>query len=123
MKVALQRPYLGWGYRSFNKEVAEIKEVDMISSIEFRRAHNDPLHTAQELGFPIVIVFILFLSRLFKRFRLKESKSRLTYCLFISVIIILINMTGQTLIRYASIAAPFVVILALLTIKLGEENS
>lgn len=123
LRVALQRPYMGWGYNSFKDKVAQIKAKDSIGGNEFRRAHNDYLHTAQEMGFPIVIVFGIFIIGLIKKFIMKKDKDKLTIALFSSVIIVLINMAGQTEIRYASIAGTFIVLLGLLCIKLEVQNS
>ena len=53
----------------------------------------------------------------------KKSKDRLTYLLATAVLIALVNCCGQTLIRYASISGTFIVLVALLSIKLeGGTN-
>ena len=120
LKVALQRPYLGWGYNSFNEQVLGSKVGGSLGSREFRRAHNDYLHTTQELGFPIMIVVGLFFINLFKKFIAIKNKDKLIICLASSIIIVLINMSGQTTARYASIMSTFVILLALLCIKIDE---
>ena len=123
LKVALQKPYLGWGYRTFQDRVVKTKAVGSIGGVEYSRAHNDYLHTAQELGFPIVIVIGGFFIGLIRKFKAKKNKDKLTYILGASVLIALINGCGQTLIRYASIASTFIILLAFFTIKLeGEKN-
>ena len=120
-KIALQKPFLGWGYRTYNEKVMQLKEKDSLSRVENQRPHNDYLHTAQELGFPIVIVFIIFLIKKFKKF-CSMKKDRLLICLFCSVLIVLINMGAQSLIRYASMAGTFIVLLALLCRKVDDGN-
>lgn len=111
-KIALQKPYLGWGYQSFNEKVLD-KSLGQIGSREISRPHNDYLHTAQELGFPILIAIAMFFINLFRKFIAVKEKSRLLICLATSIIIVLVNMSGQSVIRYASIAGTFVVLLAL----------
>ena len=120
LKIALQRPFLGWGYRSFQEKVIGIKSSGTLGGAEYGRAHNDYLHTAQELGFPILIIIGLFFVELFKKFK---NKDKLTQGLAASIIIVLINASGQTLFRYASIAGTFIVLLALLCIKLEGKNA
>ena len=123
LKTALQKPYLGWGYGSFREKVTGNKACDSLGGVEFSRPHNDYLHTGQELGFPILIAIGMFFINLFRKFIAIKNKDRLLLCLAVSVLIVLVNMSGQTLIRYASIAGTFVVLLALFCIKMDEEIS
>lgn len=122
LRVALKRPYLGHGYRSFQKEVTEVESKADLGLVEYSRAHSFPLHTAQELGFPMVIFIGGFFIGLWRKFKAKAEKDAFTYLLATSVLIVLINSCGQTLLRYASLTGTFIVLLALLRIKLGEEN-
>lgn len=122
LKVALQRPYLGWGYGSFREKVTGNIAIDSLGKIEFKRAHNDYLHTAQEMGFPIMICAVIFFVVLFKKFKL-AVKYKSTICLETSIIIVLINMSGQTLIRYASIAGTFIILLALFYAEVDNAGS
>ncbi len=119
LKVALQKPYLGHGYQSFNEKVVHKTKSFAIGGLEFSRPHSDPIHTAQELGWPIVIFVGGFLLSLWKKFN-NSTKDILSCLLMTSVVIVLVNMTGQTLIRYAEIAGTFIVVLALLSAKLEE---
>lgn len=121
-RVVLQRPYLGHGYQSFNETVVHSVKSFMIGDREFSRAHNDLLHTAQELGIPIALFIVGLFIGLWKKFKVAK-KDASTYLLATSVLIVLINMCGQTLIRYAEIAGTFIVVLALLCIKLEEQNA
>lgn len=113
-----KKPFLGHGYRTFDEKVLETNNK-LIGSNELRRAHNDYLHTAQELGIPIIFVFFLFVIRQFKKLRIDMDKT--TYLLAASVIIALINMSGQTMARYASVMGTFIVLFALLSIKLETQ--
>lgn len=123
LKTALQKPYLGWGYGSFGDKVLNNKNCGSLGGVEFSRPHNDYLHTAQELGFPILIAVGMFFAGLFKKFIAIKNKDKLLLCLASLIIIVLINMCGQSEIRYASIAGSFVILLALFCIKLNEEIS
>lgn len=123
LKVALQRPLLGYGYGSFHKEVIKTDAISL-GNLEITRAHNDYLHTSQEIGFPIVVVAVMFFIGLFRRFWAVRHKDRLLICLAVSVFIVLINAGGQTVLRYASIAGTAIVLIAFLAIKLEEiENA
>jgi O-antigen ligase len=119
-KVALQKPFLGWGYRSFAEKVTGINEASSLGKVENLRAHNDWLHTAQELGFPIVAVVIMFFLSLSADFWNSRKQDEMLPYLATAVLIVLINMSGQTLIRYASVAGTFIIILAFLKIKIYE---
>jgi len=121
-RAILQRPYLGHGYRSFTEVVVQPGAKSSLGAVEFSRCHNDPLHTAQELGVPIVLFIAGFLISLGKKFK-AAKKDALTYLLAASVLIALVNCCGQTLIRYAEISGTFIVLLALLSIKLEGQNS
>ncbi len=138
VKVALQKPFLGHGYRTFHEKVVEIKVESTLGGTTYSRAHNDYAHTAQEAGFPIVIAFGLFIMGMAKKYikipvgyedtmcfsfkALNQNSIHKTINAFgIAVLIPLINMSGQTLIRYASIAGTFIVILALFCIKIDKE--
>jgi hypothetical protein len=116
LKISLQRPYLGWGYGSFKEKVTEFKG-ETLGKWEYSRAHNDYLHTAQELGFPILCCVGIFFWQLLKKFKTLK-KDKLTLYLGSSILVVLINMSGQTLIRYAGIAGTFVILLAFLCIRL-----
>jgi len=120
MVSALKKPYLGWGYRSFNRVVIDDTLADSLGTTTPAKAYNDYLHTAQELGFPILLAIGAFFINLFKKF-LAIKKSRLIYCLFASVIIVLINMLGQPFIRHASVAGTFVILLAFLCIEIESK--
>jgi O-antigen ligase len=120
VKIALQKPYLGWGYQSWKENVTDNNAKGSLGLHEFARPHNDYLHTAQELGFPILICIGMFFIGLYKKFKI-ANKNSLLFALMVSVIIVLINMAGQTLIRYASVAGTFIVILALFCIRLDES--
>lgn len=122
LKVALQKPYLGWGYRSFADKITEQKEKSYIGGGEYLRAHNDYLHSSQELGFPIMICVAIFFIGLYKKFKF-VIKDRLIYCLATSVFIVLVNMSGQTLIRYASITGTFIVLLALFCKEVEDAHA
>ena len=119
LKVALQKPYLGHGYQSFNEKVVQGSKSVSIGGTEFSRAHNDYLHNSQELGFPIVIFVVGLLASLWKKFK-GTNKDALVCLLATSVLIVLINSCGQTLIRYAEISGTFIVILSLFMVKLKE---
>ena len=121
LQVALQSPFLGGGYRSFHEKVAGVEKNLTIGGSEYLRAHSDPLHTVQELGFPIGAVVIMFFVGLYKKFRL-AIKKRLNICLAVSVFIVLVNMTGQTVARYASIMGTWTILLALLCVKIEEDK-
>jgi O-antigen ligase len=123
LKLALQRPFLGWGYGSFRKEVTGNSVLAALGTTEFSRAHNDFLHTAQELGFPIMVCVGMFFYGIFKKFIAIKNKDKILLTLSASVIIVLVNMSGQTLIRYASIAGTFIVLLALFCVKLEEAQN
>ena len=122
LKVALQKPYLGWGYGSFQEKVTNVKGQSL-GGVEYSRPHNDYLHTAQEMGFPIVIVIGMFFINLFRKFLAVKNKDKLTLCLASVVIIVLVNMSGQTLIRYASISGTFIVLLALFCAEVENAGS
>jgi len=117
VKEIFKRPFLGHGYSTFTEKVLKVKK-NVMGRNETRRAHNDYAHLALELGAPIVIIFCMFIYNIFKKFFFKKDKNRLTYCLSASVLIILINMSGQTTLRYASIAGTWIVLLALLCVRL-----
>lgn len=121
LRVSLQKPFVGYGYGSFTDKVSQVKESLSAGGPEHLRAHNDPLHTAQELGFPIVIVMGAFFFNLFKRF-FTEHQEKMTYFLGASILIVLINMCGQTFIRYASTAGTFIVVLALFCVMVERGN-
>lgn len=116
--MALKKPFLGWGYQSFNKRVNNNKYRAGIT-VE-QTAYNDYLHSAQEIGFPIVIAFLMFLFGMFKKFSIMD-KDILSVCLVSSVIIVLVNMCGQSLIRFASISNTFIIVLALLYAYIDER--
>ena len=120
-RVVLQRPYLGHGYRSFTETVVQPEAKASLGSVEFSRCHNDYLHTMQELGIPIVLFAVGLFIGLWKKFK-AAKKDVLTYLLATSILIILVNCCGQTLIRYAEIAGTFIVVLALLFVKLKESS-
>ena len=120
LKVALQKPYLGHGYQSFNEKVVQGNTSVSIGGTDFARAHNDPLHTAQELGFPIVIFAFGFIVSLVRKFKI-ANKDMLCYFLATSVFIVLVNSCGQTLLRYAEIMGTAIIILAFLAVKLEGE--
>ena len=120
LKVSLQRPYVGWGYRSFTREVTQSKALGSLGNVELSRAHCDPLHAAQELGWPIVILAGGFFLQLWRKFEAKQNKDKLTYILASSVFIVLVNMAGQTFCRYASVMSTWIILLAFLSIKLEE---
>jgi len=114
LRLSMEKPYLGHGYRSFNNADIGIGYTD------FTRVHNDWLHTAEELGWPMVIFAGGFLINLWRKFRAKQNKDKFTYFLTASILIILVNCSGQTLLRYANIAGTFIVLLSFLMIKLNE---
>jgi len=118
LRAVTQRPYIGWGYRSFTEAVVQPGAKASIGGVEYSRPHNDYLHTAQELGIPVVIFIGGFFGMLWKKFRARQNKDRLTYILAASALIALINMSGQTFIRYASVAGTFIILLAFLAIKI-----
>ena len=122
LKVAMQKPYLGHGYNSFNDKVLKVGSKCDIGKIEYSRAHNDLIHTAQELGFPILIVLGIFFMKLFKKFIAIKNKDRLLICIASSVLIALINGCGQTLIRYSSVASIFIILLALLCVEVDDAG-
>ena len=121
VKSALQKPYLGWGYRSFSEKVSKITG-DTLGALNIERSQNDYLHTTQELGFPIMIVIAMFFMNLFRKFIAMKNKDKLTICLATSVFMMLINMTVQPVIRYASIAGTWIILLAFLEIKLDGHQ-
>lgn len=121
IKVALQKPYLGWGYRSFNEKVRGVGAKGALGGTEFSRAHNDYAHTAQETGFPILGLFILFIINVFRKF-MRVVRDDLVLALFGAVFIPLIIMGGQTFIRYASVAGTFIVLSALFCVKVEACN-
>lgn len=121
LSVALKHPYLGTGYRSFSKEVLSDKSNASWGKIEYPRAHNVYLHTAQEIGFPIVVFIMLFLGNMFNKFIHLQSKDKLTLALMFSVLIMLVNMAGQTSIRYASVAGTFISLLALFCARMEDK--
>ncbi len=117
-RAILEKPYLGHGYQSFNETVVQGRSLSL-GGAEFSRAHNDPLHTSQELGLPMMVFIVGFLISLAKKFK-TANKDILLYLLATSVVIVLVNSCGQTLIRYPEIAGTFIVVLALLAVKLEE---
>ncbi len=119
LRVILKRPYLGHGYRSFTKAVVQPEAKGIVGGKEYSRPHSDPLHTVQEMGFPIMIFVGGFFLSLWKKFKVAK-KDALTYFLATSVLIVIVNGSGQTLIRYASLAGTFIVLLAFLFIKINE---
>lgn len=114
LKVSLKKPYVGYGYRSFD---------EVIVQKQYNRPHNDPIHTIQEMGFPAMIFIGGFFVGLWKKFKTKQDKDKLTYLLATSVLISVANMCGQSLIRYASIAGTFIIMLAFLSIKIKEVKN
>lgn len=122
LKVALQKPYLGHGYRSFTDVVVQKGVKASLGGTEFGRCHNDPLHTSQEMGFPAMIFIGGFFLALWKKFQAKQNKDKLTYFLAISILIVLVNMCGQTFCRYASVMGTWIILLAFLSIKLEGDN-
>ncbi len=119
LKVIMKKPYLGYGYGNFHNVVIGPKTICSVGGLEFARPHSDILHTVQEMGFPIAIIIGGFFFSLWKRFKIAK-KDALTYFLATSVLIVLVNGCGQTLIRYASLAGTFIVLLAFLFVKLKE---
>ncbi len=123
LNLALKKPYLGWGYRSYTREITSDKLVDKIGNREVQRPQNDWLHTAQELGFPIVVCVAMFFFGLFKKFKsLGRGKDKLIVCLATPIVIVLVNMSGQSLIRYSSVASTFIVLLALFCIRIDSKE-
>lgn len=120
LNASLKKPYLGGGYKSFDEQVINIKGNKNIGGMQITRPQSDLLHTAQELGYPILICIAGFFFGLFKKFR-GALKDKLTIYLGLSVGIVMVNMIFQSLIRYASISGTFIVLLALLCIKLEGE--
>ena len=119
LSAALKTPYLGAGYQSFNKQVIASNLDKMLGKEDFSRPHSDYLHTAQELGFPILITIAMFFIGLYKKFKV-AVKDRLLLALSASVLIALVNMGGQAFIRYASVGSTFIVLLALFCTKLND---
>jgi len=116
LHAALQKPFIGHGYQSFNHVV--IGNVDRAGGIVNATAFNDYFQTALELGFPILIVVGMFLIGMFKKFK---NKDILTVCLATSIVIVLVNMFGQSLIRHASISGTFIVLLALFYARIEDK--
>lgn len=123
LRVALKRPYLGHGYRSFHDKVIGVKTIYSVGGLEYSRPHNDSLHTVQEMGFPAMIIIGGFFVGLWKKFKAKVNKDKLTYFLATSILIVIVNGCGQTLIRYASMAGTFIILLAFLHIKLEDSKN
>lgn len=124
LKATLEKPYLGGGYGSFQETITEDKLLDATGYRNLSRAQNDYLHTAQELGIPAVIFIGAFFLSLYRKFKARKNKPYLDYFLAASIIIGLINMSGQTFIRFASLAGTFIVLLALLSAQITEvENA
>lgn len=120
LKAIMKKPYLGHGYRSFTEVVVQPNAVAVVGGNEYSRPHNDSLHTIQEMGFPAMIFIGGFFLSLWRKFKAKQDKDKLTYFLATSILITLVNGCGQTEIRYASIAGIFIILLAFLHIKLEE---
>jgi len=120
VKAIFKKPYLGWGYQSFTSVV--IENEDKIGKVQNPNAFNDYLHTAQELGLPILVILFMFFKNYFVRFHKIYGKSLLLICLASSICIGLVNMSGQGLIRYAGVSGTFIVLFALFCIQLEKEN-
>lgn len=119
LELSMKKPYLGYGYQSFNSVV--IGNEDKIGNIQNPGAFNDYLHTFLEFGIFPLIAILLFLKEYFVKFVRKRGKSLLLICLGTSVFIGLTNMLGQGLIRYASTAGLFIILLAFFCIQLEKE--
>ena len=118
INLILKKPYLGYGYQSYN-EIAGGNEAGIGHYSEKANPASDWLHNGLEFGMPFLIVVGLFLYNLFKKFKGKK-KERITYFLASSVIIGLSLMNWQNMIRFAAVGGMFIVILALLTRSLDE---
>lgn len=116
VKATFQRPFIGWGWRSY------LDVVPQLGKPVLERPHQDWGHLASEVGIIGIIFIGGYLKNLWQRFD-KIIKDRLTWLLVTSVFIILINMSVQTTIRYANIAGTFIILLAFLEIKLYESKS
>jgi O-antigen ligase len=123
IQIALQKPYIGWGYGSFTNKVINETALDVMGSFDMARPQNDYTHTAQEMGFPILLCVMLFFINLFRKIVMLENKSKLITCLIISNFVILVNMSVQPVIRYASIAGTFIVLLAFLCKEVDDARS
>jgi len=119
VRAILQKPFLGWGYRSFNDIV--IGEYSIIGDHQNPGAFNDYLHTAQEFGIPILLIILMFFKKCFLKFKNIYGKSELLICLASSIFIGLINMCGQGMIRYASVSGTFIILLAFFCIQAEKE--
>lgn len=119
IRAAIQKPFLGWGYKSFDDAVNGGRTK--LGVIQNPNAFSDYLHTAQEFGFPILIIVFLFFRDLFKKFYATKVKSFITICLGTSVFIVLMNMAGQIFIRHGSVAGTFIVLLAFFFIKVEND--
>lgn len=115
----LRKPYLGYGYQSFNDVIVGNKQK--IGSVQNPGAFNDYLHTIFEFGLPALFFIGMFIVEYFKKFFKIRGRTFLLTCLGTSVFIGLMNMFGQGLIRYASASSLFIVLLAFFCIKTEEE--
>jgi len=123
LRAVCQRPYMGWGYGSFYNQVIDpMKTVSAQTGLAAPiQANCDYLHTAVELGIPALIIAGLFFGGIAKK--LRGRLERVTIALASSVVITLVVMLNQTAIRYGSIAGTFVVLLALLSVRLEDVNA
>lgn len=116
IKAIIERPFIGCGWRNY------ISIISDFGTYASSRPHQDWGHIACEIGAAGVIFIAGYLSNLGKRFK-RAVKDKLAWALGISVLVILINMTFQTTIRYANIAGTFFPFLAFLEIQLYESKS
>jgi len=116
LMAAIEKPFVGWGYGSFDSVV--VKTEARTGKIINPGAFNDYFHTAQELGFSVLVAVGMFFIGLFKKIKRKDL---LSICLATSIIIVLVNMSGQALIRHASVSGTVIVLLALLYVKINDE--
>lgn len=119
-EAIFRRPYLGYGYQSFNDVIVGNKSK--IGNYQNPGSFNDFLHTILEFGFPSFIFVFMFFKEYFIKFIRLRGKSFLLICLGSSVFTALINMFGQGLIRYASVSSTFLILLTLFIIQLEKEH-
>jgi O-antigen ligase len=114
----LKKPWLGYGYQSYT-EVVKTKVMSLGYYDASANPGSDWLHNIFEFGLPVFIFVIAFFKGLWGKFYNNEQE-RITYFLVASVIIGLSNMLWQNMIRCAAPGGTFIVLLALLCIKLNE---
>jgi O-antigen ligase len=120
IEYIIKRPFVGWGYQSFNR-ISGRTDIP-IGSLEHSRSYSDILHSACEFGIPFMIIVGVYFFSLYSKFR-KTKRNDMLFFMMASIITGLVNMAITNVFRYAAIGGTFIVILALLAVKLEEVQN